>query len=211
MRKADKEYIDSLTDREVVKAILNRDARITRLYLYDKCYPLFKACFNRYYTGCENCVEFINEIYVYLLIPDAKTGDCYLSSFSFGCTFTCWLKIVAWNYCRQLYRKRMEFVSLDGSEQDNKYSETSIINDIFTAQSASLDIEEDELNRQDVVKVLHLMPNQNYRKLIDYRYIEEKSNVETASILGLEMRLYYNWHKRAKEQLTEILRKEGLL
>lgn len=46
MIKKDFEYIESLSDQEIVEAILNRDTVITRLYLYEKCYPLFKAEFS---------------------------------------------------------------------------------------------------------------------------------------------------------------------
>ena len=82
-------YIESLTDEEVVSAILNRDARITRLYLYEKCYPLFKARYDKYYTDCETCIEFINEMYAYIMTPGVKTGKCYLSTFGFSCSLTC--------------------------------------------------------------------------------------------------------------------------
>ena len=54
-------YIESLTDEEIVSAILNRDTRITRLYLYEKCYPLFKACYDKYYTDFLKKVDKIVE------------------------------------------------------------------------------------------------------------------------------------------------------
>ena len=41
--------------------------------------------------------------------------------------------------------------------------------------------------------------------------LEEKSNEETAEILGMSMDNYYNKHKLAKEQFAKILRKEGLI
>lgn len=68
-----------------------------------------------------------------------------------------------------------------------------------------------ELDMNDVRKILSTMPNQRYSKLIELRYVEEKSNEETATILGLAMSNYYNSHKRAKEQYCDALRKEGLL
>ena len=124
MKEEDKAYINSLTDQEVVRGILDRDARITRLYFYEKCYPLFKALYIRYYTDCEDCLEFINAIYLYLMTPNEKTRKCYLESFGFGCSLTWWIKINATNYCRQLYKKRIEF------ERGKKDSKT---HDIATA------------------------------------------------------------------------------
>ena len=67
MNLEERHYIESLTDKEIVNAILHRDARVTRLYLYDKCYPLFKTISDKYYTDCANYVEFVNEIYVLIM------------------------------------------------------------------------------------------------------------------------------------------------
>lgn len=55
------------------------------------------------------------------------------------------------------------------------------------------------------------MPNERYRELIRHRYVFEKSNEETAAILGLSTANYYNTHKRAKGQFCEVLKKDGLL
>lgn len=67
------------------------------------------------------------------------------------------------------------------------------------------------IDMEDVHKILDMMPNQRYRKLIEYRYVDEKSNEETAMLLAVTMANYYNMHKRAKAQYCEVLRKEGLL
>ena len=194
----DREMVDSLTDREVVDAILKRDARITRLYLYEKCYPLFKARYDKYYTDCESCIEFINEIYAYIMTPGVKTGKCYLSTFGFSCSLTCWLKIVAENYCHQLFKKRIDIIDAPEDASGRK-----------TQEPISPNI--DSLNRRDVEIVLSLMPNKRYSSLMHLRYVEEKSNEETADILGMSMDNYYNKHKLAKEQFAKILRKEGLI
>ena len=63
----------------------------------------------------------------------------------------------------------------------------------------------------DIKKILDMMPNLRYRHLIELRYIEEKTNEETATALNMTMDNYYNKHKLAKVQFCNILRKEGLL
>lgn len=194
----DKQYIESLTDQEVVNAILRRDVRVTRLYFYEKCYPLFKSRFDKYYTDCDSCLEFINEIYVYLMTPSLRTGKCYLSTFGFGCRFEHWLKIVVENYCYQLFKKKLDVIDDSFVDCDRKLPETSSIN-------------VDNLNRADVNVLLNLMKNKRYRDLIRYRYVEEKTNEETAELLGMSMDNYYNKHKLAKEQFTNVLKGEGLI
>lgn len=188
------------TDREIVKAILNRDTLITKVFLYKKCYPLFKAIFDNYYTDCTDVFEFITEIYTYIMYPHRETGKSKLQGFDFRCSLPQWLKIVTRNYCRYVYSRRIVTNSeIDINERINLPSDGSLL-----SGAKSLDM--DDLN-----KVLLSMPNERYRELIRHRYVFEKSNEETAAILGLSMANYYNTHKRAKGQFCEVLKKEGLL
>ena len=192
--------ITTYTDQEIVKAILNRDTLITKEFLYRKCYPLFKAIYDKYYTDCENPVELINEIYVYILLPNRETKKSKLQGFGFRCTLTMWLKIVAENYCHQLFTKRILTDENNGITDDRN----NVSDDSFLTNTRKLDMD-------DVQKILSMMPNQRYRKLIEYRYVDEKTNEETALLLELSMANYYNCHKRAKAQYCEVLRKEGLI
>lgn len=192
--------LDGMSDQDIVAAILNRDKDITVGYLYKKCYPLFKALYTKYFTDSETCIDFISEIYAYILSPGEKTGKCYLYTFGFGCTLTCWLKIVATNYCRQLYKKRIEVVDLDNSDSSGGR---------ILQEPVSPMIE--EMERDDVETVLSLMSNKRYSRLIRLRYVEDMTNEETANMLGMTMGNFYNKHKLAKEQFTEVLRKEGLI
>ena len=193
-----RETYNLMSDREIVHAILNRDKDLTVFFLYRKCYPLFKSRFDKYYTDCENCIEFINEIYTYIMTPGVKTGKCYLSTFGFDCTLTCWLSIVTENYCHQLFKKRLEIIENFDEVHDRNID-----------LSSSLNIS--SLNEHDIEVVLNLMPNRRYSNLIYYRYVKEKSNEETAELLGMSMNNFYNKHKLAKEQFAKILREEGLI
>ena len=192
--------LDLYTDQDIVQAILRRDSFITKEYLYRKCYPLFKAIYDKYYTDCDSVVELINEIYVYILMPHRETNQSKLQKFGFRCSLTMWLKIVTENYCHQLFTKR---IAVD-ENSDVANDRNDISDDSFISNTRRLDME-------DVQKTLSMMPNQRYGKLIEYRYILEMTNEETASLLGLTMANYYNCHKRAKAQYCEVLRKEGLI
>lgn len=200
MQQEDRQYIESLTDQEIVDAILRRDALITRLYLYEKCYPLFKACYDKYYTDCETCVEFINQIYLLIMTPRKSTGVSPLQTFTFRCTLTMWLKIIGENYCKQLFRKKVDLSDGVSTESDR-----------LNFQDESLELDFRSIYAGDVKRILDMMPNLRYRKLIELRYLKEKTNEETADILGMTMDNYYNKHKLAKAQFCNILRKEGLL
>lgn len=60
----------------------------------------------------------------------------------------------------------------------------------------------------DVETILRLMPNQRYAQLMRLRYLDMKSNEETAQAMNISMDNYYNIHKRAKAQYERTLRKE---
>ena len=72
----------------------------------------------------------------------------------------------------------------------------------------SIGIDFTNLNRQDALIILNQMPNKRYSELIRLRYLELKTNEETAKALGMTMDNYYNKHKLAKEQYERIYRKE---
>lgn len=192
--------IDNYTDQEIVQAILDRDTFVTKEYLYKKCYPMFKAIHSRYYTDCETTVDFISEIYVYILSVQPQTGICKLAGFKFMSSLYSWLKVVSLNYCHCLYARRM-----DVNNNHNIDDDRELIEDL------SVDLDVSRLDKRDVQALLMQMPNIRYRKLIELRYVQEKTNEETATALDMTMQNYYNKHKLAKDRFYAVLRKEGLL
>lgn len=196
--------IDNYTDQEIVKAILNRDAFVTKEYLYRKCYPLLKAIYDKYYTDCENPIELINEIYVYILMPHRETRRSKLQDFGFRCTLTMWLKIVAENYCHQLFAKRIP----QDQNFDGKDDSFERISDSVKIEINNLRMEDD---KQTVQRILSKMPNVRYRRLIELRYLQEKTNEETATALNMKIDSYYPKHKLAKAQLYMALKQEGII
>ena len=192
--------VNTLTDQQIVDAILSKDHSVTKAFLYVKCYPLFKSIFLKYQTDCEQCIEFINEIYLILLMPDRDDQTCKLSRFGYKCSLIFWLKIVAENYCHQLYKKKRDIFQEILPEGDRLHQ-----------QDYSLTVTISGINRYDIENLLDMMPNERYRNIIRFRYVEDKTNEEVASLLHMSMENYYNKHRLAKEQFKQILRKEGLI
>lgn len=81
-------------DIEIAKALISRDNLVTKRYLYVQCYPLFKSNYDRYYTDCASCKEFIDEIYTVILSPSKITGKCQMENFKGESTLAKWLKFV---------------------------------------------------------------------------------------------------------------------
>lgn len=187
----------------VVHAILLRDQKVTQQYLYIKCYPLFKSIYDNYYTDCQSCVEFINEIYIHLLTPNKDNNLCKLQTFQFGSTLTTWLKTVAVYYCYEHYRRKQKVSFVEEKIESEDYR-----SDRFDQFAASM-YEETIMSRDDLEAILNLMPNKRYSMIIRLRYLEGMSNEETAASLQMGMDNFYNKHMRAKKQFNDIIKKEG--
>lgn len=188
----------------IVNAILLRDQKVTQQYLYIKCYPLFKSVYDNYYTDCQSCLEFINEIYVHIMSSNNNTGVCKLQTFQYGSTLTTWLKTVAVYYCYEHYRRKQKISFVEDKNDTNSYQ-----SDRFSQFSASMYVEESIMSRDDIETILGLMPNKRYSMIIRLRYLEGMTNEETASALQMSMDNFYNKHMRAKKQFNEIVNKEG--
>ena len=177
----------------------------TRQYLYQQCYPLFKSIYDNYYTDCISCKEFIDEIYLVILTPNKSTGKCQLENFKGESTLTSWLKSVCLFYCYDRFEKKERMPKYELLQNMNGEDDKS---DRLEAIYGTIEIDITSLNREDVLIVLGQMPNERYRELIRLRYLEQRTNEETAAELGMTMDNYYNKHKLAKEQYERIARKE---
>ncbi len=90
-------------DLQIARALIKRDERVTRLYFYRDSYPLFKSIYDNYYTDCDSCKEFMDEIYLLVLTPSKISGKCKMENFKGESTLRSWLKSVCLYYCYDKY------------------------------------------------------------------------------------------------------------
>ena len=193
-------------DLKIAQAILHRDEAITKRYLYQQCYPLFKRYFDGYYTDCENCKEFIDEIYVLIMAPSRKTGRCRLMGYRGESTLAQWLKVVCKFYCYSQFELKNKKPVTEPIFMPN--TEKNEPSDRIWPKEPSIKEDLSMFHREDVEVVLALMPNKRYSQLIRLRHVDQLSDKETAEALGMTMDNYYNKHKRAKEMFEKTLKKE---
>lgn len=194
-------------DLQIAKALIQKDGLVTRRYFYQQCYPLFKSIYDNYYTDCVNCKEFIDEIYIVVLAPSKITGKCQMENFRGESTLASWIKTACLYYCYKQYEIKEKMPKYERLPYTNKDNDDT--SDRDDAIYGSIDIDFTNLNRQDALIILKQMPNKRYSELIRLRYLEYKTNEETAKALGMTMDNYYNKHKLAKEQYEQIYRKEA--
>lgn len=194
-------------DLQIAKAIIRRDELVTYKFFYKQCYPLFKSIYDNYYTDCLNCKEFIDEIYLVVISPSKTTGRCQLENYRGESSLASWLKSACLFYCysKYEYKERMpEYEVL----LDPIISDCDDVGDRFDSIFGSVDIDSNNIDKQDALAILKQMPNKRYSELIRLRYLEEKTNEETAELLGMTMQNYYNKHKLAKVQYMRVFEKE---
>lgn len=190
----------------IAQSILKRDGNVTRDFLFKKCYPMFKSIFDNYYTDSNDVHEFICEIYLLILTPSKESGRCQLENYRGESSLATWLKSTSLFYCYHRYRhkKRLPIVELvpKNYDDDDGYSDRLLNN------SNSTTINMISIEYSDLEAIIGTMSNERYRKLIRLRYLEQKSNEDTAEALGISMANYYNKHKLAKAQFAKALRQE---
>ena len=194
-------------DLRIANALIKRDNMVTRRYFYQQCYPLFKSIYDNYYTDCINCKEFIDEIYIVVLAPSKITGKCQMENFRGESTLASWIKTACLYYCYKQYETKEKMPKYERLPNSN-VKDNDDDGDRDDAIYGSIEIDFTNLNRQDALIILNQMPNKRYSELIRLRYLELKTNEETAKALGMTMDNYYNKHKLAKEQYERIFRKE---
>lgn len=194
-------------DLQTARAIIQRDGLATRDFMYVKCYPLFKSIFDNYHTDCETVFEFIDEIYTLILMPSPATGRCQLQNYRGESRLSTWLKTVSLFYCYHRYKEKeaLPVVRLVACGEDEE-EETG---DRFLDKSSSTPPDTRSIDHSDVEVIIGLMPNERYRTLIRLRYLECRSNEETAEALGMTMANYYNKHKLAKAQYERVREQEN--
>lgn len=188
-------------DLDIAKAIMQCDVKVTMQYMYKYCYPIFKAFYNRYFTDCQNCREFIDSIYVLIMTPGIKSKKSPLSNFRGESSLKTWLRNAALTYCYHCFKKRINTVELPSGA-----SETEEIDlDKFVGTSS---IDMSELNRMDeeaiIKSVLRRMPNRRYSQLLSLYMLDKMTHADIAVKMGMSMPNYYNKRKLAKDQYEQI-------
>lgn len=193
-------------DIQIAQALIKHDERVTRQFFYKRCYPLFKSIYDNYFTDCTTVKEFIDEVYVVVLAPSKKTGKCQMQNFKGESSLISWVKSACLFYCYKKFKRKQTILFPESFV--NIQREKTQDPDRYINFGGSLDLDFDNLNREDVETILNLMPNKRYSELIRIRYLDMKTNEETAESLKIDMNNYYNVHKRARMQYMRVFRKE---
>ena len=180
-----------MSDQQIIDALIARDDRVTRLFFYKNCRPLFLSVIRYVFSYEVDYDEFVNEFYLHLMENDAHR----LRQFQGRSSIYQWLKVIAIRY----------FIAM----RDDMIDMAPKAALIGSAEKGEA-FEEDRLTtaRMDIEYLFSLMPNKRYVYVINRLVLQEAEPYVVAQELGTNVDNLYNIKKRAMAALTAIALKE---
>ena len=174
-----------MTDREIIKGLIDRDNLVTKEFFFEKCRPLFCFIINLIFSYEVDYDEFVNELYVYLMENDAQK----LRDFQYRCSLYTWLKILAIRYFIKM-RARM----IDDKSQETPYEVNSLKTGSGSETSAEADLD----------RLLKAMPQKRYELVIRRLVLEDRDVELFAQEMNITTANLYNIKRRAIAQLIRV-------
>lgn len=176
-----------MTDQQIIDALIARDERVTRQFLFGNCRPLFLSIMRSVFSYEVDYDEFVNEFYVHLMEKDSYR----LRQFEGRSSLYQWIKVVAIRY----------FIARRDRMIENE-SEQSLIDK--AAQLQSVDTERHVCAKVDVERLLKNMRNKRYEYVIRRLVLQDARPEDVAKELCTNVDNLYNIKKRAISSLSEI-------
>lgn len=176
-----------MTDREIIKGLIDRDNRVTYQFFYVDCKPLLKAVIKKVFNYSVDYDEMVNLLYDHLM-----SNDCArLRQFEYKSTVFQWIKIVAIRF----------FIHIRKSVIENRSSEPLDMQNPTCGLEDTADI---IATRMDFETLLDCMGNRRYAEVLRRLVVEDMNPEDYAKEIGVTVGNLYNIKKRAIAALTRI-------
>lgn len=177
-------------EQQIIESLINRDEKVTELFFFKSCRPLFISVIKNVFSFEVDYDEFVNELYIYIMEDDARR----LRQFQGRSSLYQWLKIVAIRFFMAKRNIMIENKSYDHLiDVVNNYHE---------------DKENKMISKMDISHLLSLMNNERYAYVIRRLVIEDAEPKTVAEELSITVDNLYNVKKRAIASMTQIVLKE---
>lgn len=182
-----KQYMEPLTDREIVKALISDDPVFAEQFFYVQCKPLLSKIARTIFNNNVSTDDLSNELY--LLCKEDNWHR--VKGFSFKSTFFGWLRVVA---TRHFIKHKEKFTNLtDTNTSHHKRESVSFEN------ASDMEIEH----------ILEQMASPTYRVIIRYLLKELMTDHEVQQRLSLSPNEYKRKKEGAFDQLVRAIKNEG--
>ena len=177
-----------MTDKEIVKNLIERDDYTTRWFYYVKCRPLFLSLIKKLFTFPVSYDEFVDEVVLFLMENDASR----LKQFDYQSSIFLWLRTCL---IRHFLRKQSEMIE-ERSKEPLLPVEEKFICAPSDFVNAKIDIDKLLVELEKV--------NKRYAYVIRRIMLEDAPYEMVASELNVMVANLYNIKKRALAELTKI-------
>ncbi len=204
--------IKHLSQATLKHKLLIRSEIHTQQFLYGMAWPVFNKLWHYFYTDCETTEEYANDTYIYIIEPrESKTPPVLLETYlpKKGKKLVHWLFKTALNRCIDEHRKHRNvvFVTLDENIAGYDDSRRSDIDRMTLSGEKVKDKSyyiETGLSKKEWLQLIAQIPNERYRKLLTYRYLENLKYSEVAAQMGESESLCRQTRYKAVEQLKTV-------
>ena len=176
-----------MTDKEIIEKLIARDERVTSLFFFKNCRPLFLSIIRYVFSYEVDYEEFVNEFYLYLMEENASK----LRQFEGRSSIYQWLKITAIRY---FIAKRNRMI--DMAPKDTPLG--------ITTHDEMVDEESETVARMDIASLFERMSNKRYVYVIRRLVLDDAEPKDVARELQVSVEYLYNIKKRAIASMTQI-------
>lgn len=185
-KNATRKQRQTMTDQQIIEALIARSEIVTRQFFFKSCRPLFQSIIRNVFSYEVDYDELVNELYIHLMENDAYR----LRQFEGRSSIFQWLKVTAIRY---FIAKRDNMI--DTGAEDPLFDSA--------VQKEGIDTEKAMTAKMDIERLLSLMPNKRYAYVIKRLIQQEAEPKDVAEELGTNVDNLYNIKKRALAALTE--------
>ncbi len=182
--------MEQMSDKEIIEALIARNARVTQRFFYEDCRPLFTSVIRNVFSYEIDYDEFVNELYVYLMEDDAYR----LRQFEGRSSVYQWLKVVALRY----------FV-----QKRDRMIDTAPNNPLIGEETASVNTESMLAAKIDMQHLLDCLPSRRQAYAIEQLVMADREPAKVAGELGVTVENLYNIKKRAIAAITAVAIKDA--
>ncbi|MBR5611676.1 MAG: sigma-70 family RNA polymerase sigma factor [Bacteroidaceae bacterium] len=176
-----------MTDKEIIEKLIARDERVTSLFFFKNCRPLFLSIIRYVFSYEVDYEEFVNEFYLYLMEENA----CKLRQFEGRSSIYQWLKITAIRY---FIAKRNRMIDMAPKDPPSD----------ITTNGEMVDEESETVARMDIASLFERMSNKRYVYVIRRLVLDDAEPKDVARELQVSVENLYNIKKRAIASMTQI-------
>lgn len=179
-----------MTDKEIIRGLIDRDNYVTEQFLFVKCRPLLTAIMRLVFSYPMDYDEMVNELYEFLMADDGAK----LKKFEYRSSVYQWMKVVSTRFFIRHRNNMIENVS-----KEAPYDRPGKEEIIDTAAAVA--------DRMDLRRLLDMMENRRYAETIRRLILEDVEPEKYAAEIGVTVDNLYNIKKRAMAALTRLATK----